>query len=514
MTRQERVSLNKALNAFMEGTMGWSAEAVARILNLGDKPFRFASEYAKAEQLAQEKGLKGIDKEVFIIAPDAISEEIIRSHGEEMTLQQKNIVTQYLDAGGSALKRFIEEKGTDSRFLLGGIKILGYGTQPFLNTPLNAFVEFMNYAFPPIALAKAARSALKGDNEAAVKHSAQAVIGMAMGYVALELVKNGILVPDTEDDDAAKEREGVMAYAKPGQLNWSGLVRLVSGENPEPQKGDNYVDIKYWGFMGMVLMAKASQYKEEPIKTVQEQNAMEDMIRAFPASIKVGLTEGVFSSTGTLFKALTLGGGYSDQWLLGMASVYQNAIQPQLLVSISRAGNEFYRDTKGMTLSETAVNKIKERTWQADELPKKVNIWGDYIPTVPAGNNAYFWHFFSLNKSTILDNDKFGYQLYDLYTKTKNEKVFPPSLKREISGIKMTPQEYENYKILVGKKRKALAEAYMTKRGKIFFTETNIDRIASELEKEYEVGKAMGQADFLKSHPEFYNKLVNSKKKQ
>lgn len=512
MTRQERATLNSAVNSFMEGTMGWSAEAVARFLNLGDKPFRFASEYAKAEQLAQEKGLRGIDKEVFIIAPDDESAEIIRQHGEEMTLQQKNIVTQYLDAGGNALKRFIEDKGQDSKLLLGGIKILGYGTQPFLNTPLNAFVEFMNYAFPPIALAKAARAGIKGDTQLSTKHTAQAIIGMSIGYTAFQLVKAGLLRPDLEDDDTLKEMEGVMNYGRPGQLNWSGMLRYVAGENPEAQDGDSWVDVKYWGFVGMMLLAKANQYKETPQLDVKEQVAFQDMLSAFPSAIKIGLTEGVFSSTGNLFKALTLGGSYTDRWLLGMASVYQNAFQPQFIASLSRADNDYMRDTKGMTLSETAVNKIKERVWLADDLPKKINIWGEEIPSVPSGNDKYVWHFFSLNKKTVLDNEKFGYKLYSLYEKTKRADIFPPSIKREIRGVKLTPQEYEQYKILVGKQRKSMVDAYIKSNPKELVKD-DIDKITDKLSSKYEMAKDIATKEFLAAYPNIQAKILAKSKK-
>src|SRR5678816_3086875 len=76
---KDRTTAQKA-NDYIEGTIGWEAEGVFRLLNLGDKPFKRAAEWARANEIAAQKGLKGKELEKFMLLPDAESDaEIIKS---------------------------------------------------------------------------------------------------------------------------------------------------------------------------------------------------------------------------------------------------------------------------------------------------------------------------------------------------------------------------------------------------------------------------------------------------
>lgn len=501
ITGQQKISMNDALSSFIEAfpTMGWSANFIARALNVGDKPFRFASEFAKAEQLANAKGLKGIDKEVFMLFPDDDSAKIIQKHGEEITFQQKNVITKALDSAGNAITASIKDKGLLPQFFYGVAKTLGYGFQPFLNTPLNVFNEFIHYAFPPLSVFQAGRAFVNKDAEKGINYLSKAAIGYSLQVAATQLIINGLLVPASDDDETAKERKGITTYQRQGQINKTGLKRLLSGQDATPQDDDVYIDLKYYGFIGMILLAKASQYKENTREEVQLQNGVINILGQFMPAVQTGLTDGVFSGTNTLLSALSMGGGYTDQWVLGMTNTFQNSFDPSWLRSFSLSDDKYLRDIKDMTLPETVANQFKQRWWGGGKLPTKVNIWGDKVESVPNNQNPYLYYMLGLNKPSILDNGKFGFAIYDYYLQTKDANIFPPILKREIKGDKLDPHQFEQLQILVGSHRKQLVSA-MIESGE--FEELRGEGVlVSKLQKVYKQGRDLGLAEFSSLYP-------------
>jgi hypothetical protein len=504
MTGKERLTLNEKINAFIEANplMGWSAETIARALNVGDKGFRFGAEFAEAERLAQQKNLKGIDKEIFVLFPDEESEKKIKEAGEKAVFQQKNIVQKAIDMASAGITNQLKERGWDSKFLHGIGKLIGYTTQPFLNTPLNVFSEFINYAFPPLPLYLAAKAMVNKDSNKATYHLAQAVVGLSVGYAAGQLVAAG-LVTGAGDDYEQKERAGIVAYQRQGQLNVSGLKRWLAGSAAENKDDDVWVDLKYYGFMGMLLLTKAAQHKEKTKAQIEEETLLQDIVGQFLPGVKVGLTEGVFSGTSSLINAYSMGGGYLDNYLLGMMNTFTNAFDPQWLRQFSMAGNEYFRDTKGMTLPESAKNQLKQRLFMGHDLPAKVNIWGDKVESVPNQHNPYLYYLFGINKSQIFDNDRFGFVLYDYYLQTKDYNIFPPAVRREVNGKPLTPEQYEQFSILVGSHRKQLLSAVVE--GGVFedLKAAGHEEMIKYLTEIYTEGRQYAIDEFVSIYPDF-----------
>lgn len=504
MTGKQKMSANAIANAFIESfpTGGMSANIIARMLNVGDKPFRFASEFAKAEELANRKGLRGINKEVFMLFPDEESADVIQKHGEEITFQQKNIVTKAVDAIGNSLSHAVKDRGFEAKAALGAAKIFGYTVQPFLNTPLNVFNEFIHYAFPPLSIYQATKSAIKGDSSSANRYISKAIVGWSIQAAATQLLLTGLLIAGGDDDDSQKERKGIQTYHRQGQLNFTGLKRLLSGGNANPMEGDIYIDIKYWGFLGMIMLAKASQYKKATKEQIHAENFAMDMIGMFPSAVQTGLTEGVFSGTSSLLNAYSMGGGYVDNWLLGMANTAQNFVAPQWLRSFSLASDPYMRDTKGVSLSESAFNQIKQRYFSGESLPIKRNIWGDKISSTPKDQNSYVYYLFGINKKNELNKSAFGYGIYDLYDRTKDQNVFPSVLKRQINGHDLTPDQYEQLQELVGSHRKQLVGAFMSSTDLSKVNNNKMSEVTKKLQKIYTIGRSIGVSEFLSLHPD------------
>lgn len=506
MSGKEKATLNEKINAFIEGfpTMGMSAEVVARALNVGDKGFRFGAEMAMANLLADRKGLKGDAREVFILFPDEDSEQIIKDAGEKAVFQQKHVVSQLMDNVGNTISGFLKDKGTVPKTLYGVARTIGYGTQPFLNTPLNVFNEFIHYAFPPLPLVRAGIAMKDGDAEKATHHLAQAVVGLSFMYVATQLVANGIIISAGSDDEEKKEREGIAAYQRRGQMNVSGLKRLLAGSYNGVEDGDVWIDLRYLGFGGMMLLSKADQYRDNTQEQIKQQTMLQDIVMQFPSAVKGGLTQGVFGGTSSLMNAVSMGGGYVDNWLIGMGNVVFNAFEPSWLRSMSNSTttNDYLRDTKGMNLPERALNELKNRAFAGGDLPAKINIWGDKVESVPQGKNAFLYNFFGLSKTTSFDNDKFGYILYDYYNQTKDRNLFPPALRREVQGTKLTGEQYEQFSILVGSHRKQLVAPYLESGEFAEDKAQGVETVTKRLGKIYGAARKLAVTEFLNIYPD------------
>lgn len=509
ITGKQKISLNEALNSFIEAfpTGGMSAELVARSLNVGDKGFRYAAEYAKATQLADQKGLKGIDREIFTLFPDEESEKQIKAAGEKAVFQQKNLITDMVNKAGTAITGAIKKKEGIKGKAVRGLYAVGRGsllsTQPFLNTPINVGWEFMHYAFPPIALVQAGIAMYEKDADKATYHLSQAVVGIAMGWAVAQLAAAGLILPSGGSDEPEKERKGIQAFQREGQLNITGTKRWLAGGKPENRDNDVYIDLRYYGFTGMLMLAKARQYQDMSKKDIEQLSYAQDLVGQFIPSIQVGLTEGVFSSTGTAMNAISMGGGYTDQWLMGMMNVGVNTFDPNWLRSFSLASNDYYRDPKGMTLPETAKNQLKQRFFMAEDLPKKINIWGDKVESVPNQTNPYLYYFFGLNKATLFDNDKFGFALYDYYLKTKDYNIFPPAIKREVNNKALTPEQYEQFQILVGSHRKQLISALVDGGAFESLKSAGHEETIKYLQALYNDAREIAVEEFVGLHPEF-----------
>jgi hypothetical protein len=104
---EKQLSKRQVVDKMLQGTVGIPAEAVARLLNIGDKPQRFAAGGAQGAAFAKALGLKDIDKKLFMEFP---REEAYRAYKAQGLSDEK--------AGEKAdyIKQVIEKEGQRSTF--------------------------------------------------------------------------------------------------------------------------------------------------------------------------------------------------------------------------------------------------------------------------------------------------------------------------------------------------------------------------------------------------------------
>ena len=532
------LKLNKeqVIDKTIQATVGVPAEAIARVLNIGDKPQRFAAEGAQAAVFAKNLGLQGIDYKLFMEFPkeeayralkkqglsdeaamkkaEEIKERII-SEGEESTFQQDNLLN---DAITAAFKPF--GKAGEA------VKTLN---MPFVKIPLNAFWSVYNLANPEVALLQSAvygyraiKSKSAADIQASKKWFAHAVTGMAWMASVGALAKAGIVNAPNPDDATKKEREGEQYYEQQNSVNMSKLMAYMQGKNPDEVKNGLNVDLKWLGNMG-ILMGYQAQ-KLEDMTPEQKENGigyMEDMVSNLHTSALDFMDKGVFSNTGSLFTAINKGGSFMDNYLINLINMGTNIVQPAAFAQISRAQLPYYSKAKADTFMGQLKNNMLTRSSLLRNLtgqypPSKIGIWGDKLEK----KDNTMMRLFGISTAS---NDNFAQPIYEDYKKTNNTKFFPPSVKPEIrengETVKLPPKAASELEMLVGQERKKLAAPYVNDMATFSgsnkkYSQLSDDEKIDKLRIIYEEGFKNGEYLFLQTHPEYKPKDKTKQQKR
>lgn len=512
--------------------MGVPAEIIARVLNIGDKPQRFATEGAQATTFAHNLGLQGIDYKLFMEFPkeeayrkfkkDGLSDETamkkaedvqkrIINEGEESTFQQDNLLN---DAITAAFKPFGKAGDVVKTF-----------NMPFVKIPLNAFWSVFNLANPEVALmqsmvygAKAFKTKSPIDIQNSKKWFAHAVTGFAWMAATAALAKSGIVNPANDSNSTKKEREGEQNYEQQNSINVSKLQAYLSGENPDDVKNGLLIDQKWFGNMGILMGYQAS--KLEKMTPEQRKNGIgfvEDMGINLKESALDFMDKGVFSNSGALFTAIDKGGPFMDAYLLNLMNMGTNLVQPAAFAQISKAQLPYYSKVKADSFEEEVKNSLLSRSSilrkVTDQLPSaKVGIWGDKIEKEDT-NAGVIMRLFGTSRS---NEDNFAEPIYKDYKKTNDTRFFPSAVKPEIKvgdeTIKLNVKESDQLATLVGQARKQVVAPYINdmatfegSKGKRY-SQLSEDEKIDKLKILYDMGFKKGEQQFLEVHPEYKSK--------
>lgn len=517
----------------IQATVGMPAEVVARLLNIGDKPQRYAAEGAQAAVFAKNLGLKDIvDYEYFLEFPkeeafrqfkkqglsdeaamkkaEEIKNRIIKQ-GEESVFQEDNLLN---DAVNAAFKPFGTAGEIVKKFNL-----------PFLKIPLNAFWSYFNIVNPEVALLQSAVYAAKAiktkspiDIQQSKKWAAHATTGMALMAIAGALAKEGIVNSDNDDETTKKERSGEQQYEQQKSINLTKLNALLSGKDPNEVTEGLNVDLKWLGVIGNVLNIQANKIEEmTPEQKEKGMSYMEDLLSTMTLSGVELIDNGVFSNASGLLTAITKGGSFADQYFLNLINMGTNIIQPAMFAQVSRAQLPYYSQQKADDFYGKLENSLLARSSILRKLtdkypPSKIGIWGDPMERT----DNVLMKLFSISKSR---KDNFAQPIYDDYKRTGNTKFFPSSVKPEIDKQKLNTEQARQFEILVGQERKRLIAPYIHDGAilkgykKVYSKLTDEEKIAA-LEDIYEQGYQNAKEEFIKLYPEFEIKKERDRQKE
>ncbi len=535
----KHLSKTQVADKVIQGTIGAPAEVVARLLNIGDKPQRFATEKATAKVIANQYGLKGMDEKLFMDFPKqeaylrekakGVSDEVamqraeavekrIISEGEESTFQQDNIVNEMLNSLGQAYDKISE--GNTPFEALGKIgKVFKTMNLPFVKIPLNAFWSYFNLVNPEIALAQsfiygveAARKKAKGldgaakDFEQSKKWLVHATTGMGLLALTGTLASKGIVSGDNSADDTKKEREGEKNYEQQHSLDMGKLSAWLQGKNPDDVKDGLKVDLKWYGVLGNAANLQANKYEKMDEKQRKEGiKLMGDVLGDLQTTGLEMFQSGVFSNASSLANAFDRGGVYTDAYLTNLINMGTNIVHPAMFAQVSRAKLPYDYTTKADSFGEQIKANMTARSEWGRKLfnkypPSKIGIWGDELKR----NDDWALRWFGMSHS---NKDAFAKPLYEDYKKTGDVKFFPPSVKAEIHGQKLNTAEMRQLETLVGQSRKALIAPYVNDAAELpgygRYKSLSHEEKVKALEILYKQGLDNGVAKFESIHPKY-----------
>ena len=538
----------QALDKSIQATVGIPAEMVARTLNLGDKPQRFAAEGAQASAFAKALGLKDIDYDLFIDFPreeaymqykkqglsdaeaakkaDYIKDTIIKE-GQRSTFQQDNMLNDVINRvfGG-------EQSGIGS--LAKAVTI-----SPYIKIPSNAYWSYYNLINPEVALLQSAiygtKAGLKksgkfnrflGDkyNTSAEKDLneskywfAHAAVGMATRAVVVSLVGAGIVRPSNTADDTKKEREGEQNYEQQGTINVSKMFAAAQGKDPDEVNNGLNVGLRWFGHFG--TMSDRIAKKNEEMTPEQKEKQDEFLNIAF-GGLEVDalrdLNTGVFGNTSSLLTSVERGD--FKNYGTNLINMFANVMQPAALAQVERAAMPYYTKQKADTflgeLNNTMLNRSKlYRDLTKQYPPSKIGIWGDKVEK----KDNLPMRLFGISRA---NPDNFAQPIYEDYKRTSNTQFLPPSVKPEISGngqtIKLPTKDAARLEELVGQQRKNLAAPYVNDMANFEGSNKTYSKLSDEekidkLNIIYDEGYKNGKELFLKEYPQY---IIPEKTKQ
>jgi len=494
-------TVDQKINDYVEGTLGWPAEVMFRLLNTGDKPFRRAAEMARALEIAKQKGLTGNDLKKFIMFPDAESATLIDKAGKEATFQQEsasakivqNVISKILDAIGN------------TPVIGGPLKLVAKSQIPFVKTPWNIMVETLDYAIPPLTIGRGIYNIKKGNKREGSVLIGKGITGLIIAAVAKELFINGLMSWDEKDKEGKFRERQQLQYDNipPNSLNISAIQRGLIGEGFEIKDGDTWINYTKLGVMGLLFDNYANNYfsniKEKGLMPEQQEYWV-DLFKTAPSVLSQSLDQSFLKGTNSLLNAIQDGGGKkTEQWIIETTGALSSIVYPNTFATVSKSADEFVRDTQSDEFVEKLKNAYKVKLFLGDRLPPKVNLWGEKITGQPEGRNKFMYYLFDPSKFKEVDTESFKYKLYSEWKGDNfNDEWLPSIPQREISyrkvKIPLDSKQYEEFATYVGEERYNLVSTYMNSAAfKVHDREKKIEK----LKDLYQEGRDRGKKRFL-----------------
>lgn len=516
--KQGKKNLTKAqvMDKAIQATAGIPAEIVARFLNIGDKPQRFAAEGAQASAFAKALGLKEMDYKLFVEFPreeayraykgqglndevagqkaDYVKEAIIKE-GQRSTFQQDNLLNNAISAAAGMV---FGGKDTGLAALAKSLTI-----SPYIKIPSNAFWSMYNLLNPEIAMLQSmvhgGKSKVLSNKGETTKSKLQlrearywmahAIVGIGMRGAVMALVKQGIFTPASDEDDTKKKRDATNYFDRAGTVEIGGMK----------------ISNRWFGQIGMLGNQIAKKYYDATPEQRENQDEFWNMV--FGGMEVEGLKElqnGVFANSSSILQSL--GSGDASRYFMNTINLFINIVQPAAIAQINRAALDEVPTSKG----DGFLDKLNQNFAQRSALYRKVfdvkidkkrDIWGQ---TIPKGGNILS-RMFGVSKA---NPQIFARPLYDDYLRTSDTGFLPPAVMPILNGQKLNKQQYDRLQEYVGAERKKRIEPYINDMAVIPGYDEFYSKLDDKIKKErltyiYDLGRDAGIEKFYSDFPQF-----------
>ena len=489
------IALIDRVRKLTEGIIGLYTEPVGRALTLGDVPARG---FAEGRLLAEQAILAGKSpKEVFASVRFPTKTELkgISNKAAEATFQQDTKLTAVVGVVANAVK---------------AVPIVGPLTKavvaPYTKTPVNVVTDVVDVAVPGLAFSKSAYYAVKGDRKKSLEAAAKGIVGTVIGGTAAALYRAGVITGSASK--SAKERGIQYETQPPNTINMSGLKRLLNGEDPAIQAGDEIKSYENFGYLGTIFNVYSNVLSKNEGSGLLE-DVLDVTLKGLPSVASYTLNQTFLKSTNTLLNAISKED--YDSYLESLYGTISSIPFPNTLQAFNKASRENMVDPKTDDSLQLFANVLKSKMPEfareaigAEELPLKRDMWGNPVKQTPEGANPFLYNFLDFTRSRIVPSDESNLALYRLWKETGNADALPSVPSRNVMDKKITYQldesQYAIYQEYVGQRRKALVDNLFQS---ATFDGMDPDFKIKALGKAYERGAEDGKRQFLKYNRDY-----------
>lgn len=489
------IALIDRVRKFTEGIIGLYTEPVGRALTLGDVPARG---FAEGRLLAEQAILAGKSPEEVLASvrfPTRSELKGISNKAAEATFQQDTKLTAVVGVVANAVK---------------SIPVLGPLTKaviaPYTKTPVNVVTDVVDLAVPGLSFVKSAYYTAKGDREKALQMAASSIVGTVIGGAAAALYRAGVITGSAPK--SAKERGIQYATQPPNTINMSGLKRLLNGEDPTIQSGDEISSYENFGYLGTIFNVYSNVLSKNEGSGLLE-DVIDVTLKGLPSVASYTLNQTFLKSTNTLLNAISKED--YDSYLESLWGTITSIPFPNTLQAFNKASRENMIDPKTDDSLQLFANVLKSKMPEfareaigAEELPLKRDMWGNPIKQTPEGANPFLYNFLDFTRSRVVPSDESNLALYRLWKETGNADALPSVPSRNVMDKKITYQLDENqyaiYQEYVGQRRKALVDGLFQS---ATFDGMDADFKIKALQKAYDRGAEDGKRQFLKYNRDY-----------
>lgn len=363
-------------------------------LEVSDKVFEGGTNAAVTDSLNRLKNSNLSDADISEIAEftanrrtfkDATWEENGKTHGSNLS----RVAQQMKNIG----------KGTDAEPFT---KAVGDVVMPFASVPMNVAQTGIDYTAGvgkgAIEIARIIRDARHG-KEISVARQRQAASDFGRGMTGLAFISimttaaaNGIIQVhnDSDKDKKALDQSQGLSGA---QINWSALGRASEGGSEKWQTGDVVTSLDFLEPFNTQMYLAVELSQDDAVKEFMENHSLDGLAgagkayakRAFPSVVSSFMDSPMMDGLTQLQDMLS--NGY-DAVKSGDTGDLKNALAeyggnvassfiPQFVRQAAQTKDEYYRDTRGSSSGEYALNSIKNAIpGLSEKLPKKISGYG------------------------------------------------------------------------------------------------------------------------------------------
>jgi hypothetical protein len=504
------LSWNLRAKLVVEGTLGAPAEAMFRALTLGDMPFYEGARRAALREMGSLKGLSGDRLDAWMVAPDAEAAELAEERAKLAVYQGRLGAVGRLAQQAAAVWVKSGPVGDVLNALVVRPAFL------FVRTPLNIAWEahgFVNPAWSAGAAVvhgemarrawarsrveakdgKEAKAAGKARNEA-VRHQREALlsagratVGMMMWAAVGAMVRAGLLAGGGGDSD--KQRALAKLTLKPFHFNWSGLGRMLKGEDPSLRAGDVQVDYRGMGVLGLVMNVAATG--DDALRSMAA-GRREPYVRGTGGAVEQVLAAGP-AVGGAMLDMSMMKGAWSllaavkerrwEGWLWQWFETVSGVAAPNTLRALSRMSLDWLPETETAAeelsgegrleaLGRGIGNRLQTRLWvlramaeraggkrpagRIEDLALQRDLFGRAVRATPEGRSRAAWHLVDTLKAERIPADRYALEVRRVWEATNDAEVVPAMPGRVLTHpgtgrpVRLTDRQWERYKELAG----------------------------------------------------------------